>query len=250
MLPDVHEIGRCALFLDLDGTLAELADRPDDVVVAPQTLALLDALKSHCGHAIAIISGRDIEAIDRLLRPLVLPVAGVHGLRRRDAAGRLHIATLESVDMGPVVDALRTAVGDEPGLLVEEKAGAAALHYRLRPDCARRCREIAESIVRDHAELELLPGKMVYELRTGGADKGDVIEAFLKEEPFAGRRPVFAGDDTTDEVGFAIVNARGGVSIKVGACSSTLARFRAAGLHELHAWLGELARVDRKERIG
>jgi trehalose 6-phosphate phosphatase len=236
------------MFLDLDGTLAELADQPDGVVVAPETLALLDDLRKSCGHALAIISGRDIEVVDRILHPLALPVAGVHGLRRRDAEGRLHLASLEPVDMGPVVAALRAAVGGEPGLIVEEKTGAAALHYRLRPDCAQRCREIAEAVVRGHANLELLPGKMVYEIRTDGADKGDVIEAFMKEAPFAGRRPVFAGDDATDEVGFAIVNARGGVSIKVGPGSSTLARYRATTLHELHAWLAELARVDRIDR--
>lgn len=248
MLPDVREIGPYAIFLDLDGTLAELAEQPDAVVVAPETLRLLDALRTSCGHALAIISGRDIAVVDRLLHPLVLPVAGVHGLQRRDAAGRLHMASVEPVDIGPVVEALREAVGDEPGLIVEEKTGAAALHYRLRPDCEQRCRDIAEAIVRDRADLEILPGKMVFEIRTDGADKGDVIEAYLKEAPFAGRRPVFAGDDTTDEVGFAIVNARGGVSIKVGS-ATTLARFRAATPSELHSWLAELASVERKERV-
>jgi trehalose 6-phosphate phosphatase len=184
------------------------------------------------------------------LHPLVLPVAGVHGLQRRDAAGALHRAAVDPVDIASIVEALRAAIGAETGLLVEEKTGAVALHYRLRPDCAQRCREIAEAVVRGRSDIELLPGKMVYEIRTEGADKGDVIEAFLKEAPFAGRRPVFAGDDATDEVGFAIVNARGGVSIKVGACATTLARFRAATLHELHQWLGELARAGRKERVG
>jgi trehalose 6-phosphate phosphatase len=248
MLPDVREIGPYAIFLDFDGTLAELAERPDAVVVAPETLRLLDALSKSCGHALAIISGRDIAVVDRMLHPLVLPVAGVHGLQRRDAAGRLHKATVEPVDMRPIVEALRAALGGEPGLIVEEKTGAAALHYRSRPDCERRCRDIAETIVRGRSDLELLPGKMVFEIKTDGADKGDVIEAYLKEQPFAGRRPVFAGDDTTDEVGFAIVNARGGVSIKVGKSATTLARFRAATLQELHAWLAELASVENKER--
>ncbi|MBY6241783.1 trehalose-phosphatase [Methylosinus sp. Sm6] len=249
MLPDVREIGRSAVFLDLDGTLAELAERPEAVVVEPATIALLDALQESCGHALAIISGRDIAVVDRLLHPLVLPVAGVHGLQRRDAAGTLHSAAVEPVDIAPIIAALRAAVGEEPGLIVEAKTGAAALHYRLRPDCQKRCREIAETVVRGRNDIELLPGKMVYELRTEGADKGDVIEAFLKEAPFAGRRPVFAGDDSTDEVGFAIVNARGGVSIKVGACATTLARYRAPTLRELHQWLAELARVGREERV-
>lgn len=249
MLPDVAEIGPFAMFLDLDGTLAELAERPEAVVVAPETIELLDSLRRSCGHALAIISGRDIGVVDRLLHPLVLPVAGVHGLQRRDAAGAMHSAAVEPVDMTPIVAALRAAVGAEPGLLVEPKTGAVALHYRQRPECQSLCRDIAEHVVRGRSDVELLPGKMVFEIRTEGADKGDVIEAYLKEAPFAGRRPVFAGDDATDEVGFALVNARGGVSIKVGACATTLARYRAANLRELHGWLGELARAGREERI-
>lgn len=249
MLPDVAEIGPFAMFLDLDGTLAELAERPEAVVVAPETIELLDSLRRSCGHALAIISGRDIAVVDRLLHPLVLPVAGVHGLQRRDAAGALHGAAVEPVDMTPIVEALRAAVRAEPGLLVEAKTGAVALHYRQRPECQSLCRDIAEHVVLGRSDVELLPGKMVFEIRTEGADKGDVIEAYLKEAPFAGRRPVFAGDDATDEVGFALVNARGGVSIKVGACATTLARFRAATLGELHRWLGELARAGREERI-
>lgn len=246
MLPKVDDIGRFAIFLDFDGTIAELAERPDDVRVEPPTMRLLENLVEATEHALAIVSGRDIAVVDRMLHPLVLPVAGVHGLQRRDATGRLHGATA-AAELAPVIEELRVAVAGREGLLVELKTGAAALHYRLRPESKRFCREIVENIMRHRPDLELLEGKMVFEIKLGGADKGDVIEAFLAERPFVGRRPIFAGDDLTDEVGFAVVNARGGVSIKVGA-NATLARFRAADLHELHAWLDDLAREARKER--
>lgn len=248
MLPNVDDIGRFAIFLDFDGTVAELADRPDAVRVDAATLRLLEALAETADHALAVISGRDIDVVDRMLHPLVLPVAGVHGLQRRDAAGRLHSTASEPSELGSVVDAIREAIGGEPGALIETKTGAVALHYRLRPELERRCRDIVESIVRSRPDLELLRGKMVFEIRLHGSDKGDVIEAFLDEEPFIGRTPIFAGDDVTDEVGFAIVNARGGVSIKVGE-STTLARFRAANRGELHAWLTALTRAPRKERL-
>jgi trehalose 6-phosphate phosphatase len=248
MLPNVDNIGRFAVFLDLDGTVTDIAERPDEVRVDAPTLELLKALDRACGHALAVVSGRDIEMLDRMLHPLVLAAAGVHGLQRRDSAGGLHLAA-ESAELQSVVDAMKEAIGDEPGVVIESKRGAVALHYRQRPELEERCRRLVESIVRRRADLETLPGKMVFEIRLQGSDKGDVIEAFLREEPFVGRTPIFAGDDVTDEVGFAIVNSRGGLSIKVGG-NSTLARFRAADRHELHDWLTALARAPREERVG
>lgn len=247
MLPKVDDIGRFALFLDLDGTVAEIAERPEAVRVEESTIVLLGALRRAAGDALAVVSGRDIAVIDALLSPLRLPVAGVHGLQRRDAAGRLHRSGDACADLERVIRAIEADVVGDAGVIVERKTGAVALHYRLRPELEARCRAIAERAVRDHPELEVLPGKKVFEIRAQGGDKGDVIEAFLKEEPFRGRVPIFAGDDVTDEVGFGVVNARGGVSIKVGR-SATLAHYRAADLHELHRWLAELARVAEAER--
>jgi trehalose 6-phosphate phosphatase len=247
MLPSIENIDRFAIFLDVDGTLVEIADRPDSVRLEADTLRLLEALSVRTGRALAVVSGRDIAAVDRLLHPLVLPAAGVHGLQRRDAGGRLHKTRLDSLELEEAVKALEEQIGKERGVLIEPKTGAVALHYRLRPELEARCREIAETIVRNRPDLELMKGKMVYEMRLQGSDKGDVIEAFLREPPFRGRTPIFAGDDLTDEIGFAIVNAHGGISIKIGE-SSTLARFRAANVRELLSWLSELACAPRKER--
>lgn len=248
MLPSIEDIGPFAIFLDFDGTLVELADRPDAVRVDEATLALLEALRARADHALAVVSGRDIAVVDSMLRPLVLPVAGVHGLQRRDAAGRLHCVAFEACELASVALSLEEQIGGEPGVVIEIKTGAVALHYRQRPELELRCRQIVETMLRRRPDLELMHGKMVFEIRAQGSDKGDVIEAFLQEPPFRGRTPIFAGDDLTDEVGFAIVNARGGISIKIGE-SSTLARFRAASVHELHLWLAELSRAPGDEQV-
>ncbi|MBI1868035.1 MAG: trehalose-phosphatase [Methylocystis sp.] len=247
MSPIIEDIRHYAIFLDLDGTIVELSDRPDAVHVDASTLQLLKALRDKTNRALAVISGRDIDVIDRLLHPLVLPVAGVHGLRRRDATGALHPMAPERDDLASTAFLAEATIGKEPGIVVERKAGAVAVHFRLRPDLERRCRDIVEELLRRRPDLRLLPGKMVFEIALHGNDKGSAIAAFLKEPPFAGRTPIFAGDDITDEVGFSVVNACHGVSIKIGA-NSTAARHRIETVYEFLDWLGELAGAPRTER--
>jgi len=238
VLPAIDDIACCAVFLDLDGTIVELVEHPDAVRVEASTLQLLTRLRDKTGGALAVISGREIALIDLLLRPLVLPAAGVHGLQRRDAAGIVHHQNAS--DVRSVTSKLRKIIGEEAGIFIEQKPGAAALHYRLRPELERRCCEITEEIVRSRPDLRLVRGKMVFEILEKGAGKGSMIEAFLSEPPFLGRRPIFAGDDVTDESGFSAVNALGGWSIKVGA-NNTAALFRARDVDELRGWLSELA---------
>ncbi len=238
MLPIFEDLACCAIFLDLDGTIVELAEHPDAVRVEAATLRLLDELRDKSGGALAVISGREIAVIDRLLHPLVLPAAGVHGLQRRDAAGILHLC--ETSDILPVTMALRKIAAEEAGVFIEQKPGAVALHYRLRPDLERRYSTAVEVILRRRPDLRLVHGKMVFEIIQKGADKGSMINAFLAEPPFFGREPIFVGDDVTDEPGFAAVNARGGISIKVGA-SDSAARFRIRNVSELRDWLCKLA---------
>lgn len=246
MLPTIEDLMCCATFLDLDGTIVELVEHPDAVRVEASTLRLLDRLRDKSGGALAVISGREIAVIDRLLRPLTLSAAGVHGLQRRDAAGNFHLH--ETSDILPVTMALRKIAAEEAGVFIEQKPGAVALHYRLRPDLERRCSAAVEVILRRRPDLRLVHGKMVFEIIQKGADKGSVIDAFLAEPPFFGRMPIFVGDDVTDESGFAAVNARGGISIKVGA-SNTAARFRTRDISELHDWLCKLAGATFREAI-
>lgn len=246
MLPQVDDIDGYAIFLDLDGTIVEIVEHPDAVRVAPATLRLLEALRDKSQNAIAVISGRELAVIDRLLYPLVLPAAGVHGLERRDAAGVVHMS--EPLDLQPITFVLEKDIGGESGVVVERKPGAVALHYRLRPDLERRCWEIVTELVEQRADVRILRGKMVFEIIQKGLDKGDVINAFLSEPPFQGRIPVFAGDDVTDEAGFASVNRRGGLSIKVGA-QKTEARFRADNVRDLERWLWNLVIERCEDRV-
>lgn len=246
MLPKIGNIEDYAIFLDLDGTLVEIVDHPDAVDVDKSTIRLLEVLRERVGQALAVISGREIAVIDRLLRPLVLPAAGVHGLQRRDAAGRLHDA--DSSSIAPIAFVLEKSLAGEPGVVIERKPGAVALHYRLRPDLERRCCEIVEEAAGQRSDLRLLQGKMVFEIAQAGRDKGAVIEAFLSEPPFLGRTPIFAGDDVTDEAGFSAVNARDGLSIKIGGAKSA-ARFRANDVRQFHGWLCEIAGERCREPI-
>jgi trehalose 6-phosphate phosphatase len=234
------------MFLDLDGTIVDIVEHPDATRVKASTLRLLEKLSESFGRALAVISGRDIPVIDRLLHPLVLPVAGVHGLRRRDASGIVHAT--ETRDFKHITFVLEKIMGDEPGVVIERKPGAVAVHYRLRPDLERRCCEIVSEVMEQRPDLKLLHGKMVFEIAQAGADKGAVIGAFLSEAPFQGRAPIFAGDDVSDESGFCEVNAREGISIKVGQERSA-ARFHAANVQELEDWLHGLIRDDVGERL-
>jgi trehalose 6-phosphate phosphatase len=245
MLPPIDGLKGHAIFLDLDGTIVEIAEHPDAVSVHPATLGLLKALNDESNGALAVISGRELSAIDRLLYPLKLPAAGVHGLERRDAAGVLHASNTAEVQ--PISFVFEKVLGDESGVIIERKPGALALHYRLRPDLEQRCCEIVKEVVGQRKDLRLIHGKMVFEILQKGADKGSVINAFLEEPPFRGRVPIFAGDDVTDEPGFVAVNSQGGISIKVGG-QETDARFRAHDVRELESWLRKLLVGAERER--
>ncbi|MBE3024504.1 trehalose-phosphatase [Janthinobacterium sp. GW458P] len=203
-----------AVFLDFDGTLVDLAPTPDGVRVAPGVIEALALLAERHGGALALISGRPVAQIDAMLAPLVLPVAGVHGVERRGADGQFHVAA--TPDVAPVLARARVLAAIYPGLLVEQKRGAVALHYRLAPELEPLCLQEMTAAVQACPGVLLLHGKMVLEAKPAATDKGGAIAAFMQESPFAGRRPVFAGDDTTDEAGFAFVQQAGGQGVKVG----------------------------------
>jgi trehalose 6-phosphate phosphatase len=203
-----------ALFLDFDGTLVDLAPEPGAVVVPPGVVDTLTRLHTRLGGAVALISGRPIEQIDEFLQPLKLPVAGVHGAERRDAEGELTL--LSTHPLQRVEEVAAALAARFPRLRVETKRGSLAIHYRQAPELELVCLQAMEAAVDASPGLTLLRGKMVVEAKPGGASKGNAIEAFMNEAPFAGRVPVFAGDDYTDEVGFATVQRLHGVAIKVG----------------------------------
>jgi trehalose 6-phosphate phosphatase len=203
-----------ALFLDFDGTLVDLASEPGGVLVSPALIEALQRLQQESGGAIAIVSGRPMDELDHFLKPLRLPLAGVHGAERRTADG--------SVVQQPVPDASHLqqrlqAFADSHGLLMERKRGAVALHYRHQPHLESLCIETMSAALQQEPGFSMLRGKMVVEAKPH-INKGDAIAAFMREAPFRGRRPVFIGDDVTDEAGFAWVQSEvaKGLGIKVG----------------------------------
>lgn len=215
-------LARTAFFFDFDGTLVDLAPTPDAIQVPPDVPVLVDALRQLSHGAVAIVSGRGIDSIDAYLNLPGLPVAGLHGAERRDANGDTQRIGFDDPRLLRIERELAALVDRHPGMLLEIKGAALALHFRNAPEREGVARAAAERLVADYADAYVLqPGKMVFEIKPKGVDKGRAVAAFLNEPPFAGRMPVFAGDDLTDEQGFAVANANGGLSIKVGAGDTT-----------------------------
>lgn len=223
-----------AVFLDFDGTLVDLAATPDAVVVAPGLIQVLASLADRLQGRLAIVSGRPIAQIDAMLAPLKLPVAGVHGAERRDYNGQLHIATAPSLEGALLI--LRALVMAHDGLLLEEKRGALALHYRLAPGLRPQCEAAMAAALAAAPGTVLLHGKMVLELKPAATNKGSAVAEFLQEAPFKGYKPVFVGDDTTDEAGIAYAQQLGGIGVKIGAGPSA-AQARLVSPQALHALL-------------
>jgi len=206
----------CALFLDFDGTLVDIAPEPGAVVVPCSLVPTLSSLQGYLAGAVAVVSGRPIREIDQYLSPLQLPVAGVHGAERRSAEGDLDPLPVSSPSLEEVDRAATGLAQRHPELLVERKSASLALHYRRAPQYEQLCLDVMEQAVEQSPGLVLLRGKMVVEAKPGGVSKGSAIEAFLREPPFVGRTPVFVGDDVTDEIGFSTVQRLGGLGVKVG----------------------------------
>jgi trehalose 6-phosphate phosphatase len=234
--PQLLQLGETALFLDLDGTLAPIAARPQDVGPDPRRTSLLERLALKLDGRLAVVSGRTLADVDRILEGRVTAVAAVHGLVLRDPDGMIH-ATPPHPDLAAATEGFRAFVARDPGLIVEEKDGlSVALHFRQASRHAQAARACARALAA-RTGLTLQEGAMVEELRTPGARKGDSVRAFMAKPPFVGAAPVFAGDDVTDEDGFEAAQALGGVGVRVGAPRPTAARFELIGVEAALAWL-------------
>lgn len=233
-----------AFFLDIDGTLLEIADTPSGVRVDAELVDMIRRLHACSGGAVALISGRRVADIDALFPGLRLPLAGQHGLERRDAAGGIHTHPPEGVDWPWLKALVKGTFSTSQGLLVEDKGLTLAVHFRLNPAEEGRVTAALARIVADAgAAVSLQPGKCVLEVKPSGRDKGTAIAEFMAEPPFRGRRPVFIGDDVTDEYGFRMVNEMGGDSVKVGG-GDTAARWRMADVAAVRAWLARILDGD------
>lgn len=225
---------RHALFLDFDGTLTDIAAQPHAVQVPAGLADTLAALERLLDGALAIVTGRLQSDIDGFLALPQLALASEHGAEFRLAGER--VSAVEPPELGPVLQAAEQLAARHAGLLVEPKRAGVALHFRQAPELGQLCRDTLLTAMQGLAELELLSGKCVYEVKPAGVHKGQAITAFMRRPPFAGRVPLFAGDDVTDEAGFAAVMALGGAAIKVGD-GDTQALYRCPSPAELLAWL-------------
>lgn len=226
-----------AYFLDMDGTLLELAETPEGIHVDAALLDLLERLFVTCGGAVALISGRTLADLDRRLGHAMMPRAGQHGLERRDAAGRLRRHAAPPAAKQTIYQALQPVVGKHPGLLLEDKGLTLALHYRGAPQLASYVHRLMRRLASEAGGgLQLQCGKRVVEAKPAGIDKGSAIIEYLAEPPFNRRRPVYIGDDLNDEYGFAAVNGIDGISIKVGT-GRTCASYRLPDVAAVRRWL-------------
>ena len=214
-----------AFFFDFDGTLVAIAPRPDLVAVEPPVREVLDGLVAKFDGAVAVVTGRPLNVVDGFLAPTRLATAAEHGSIRRDASGTLHVDEGDAEAVAAAYAMLQPLAEEHGGLILERKRTSIALHYRQRPDTAATCEEAVRDVVAKNPGLVILPGKMVFELKPKGIDKGEAVRAFLGEAPFQDRTPIFMGDDVTDEHAFEVVNAGGGLSIKVDD-GDTVARYR------------------------
>jgi trehalose 6-phosphate phosphatase len=230
---------RRALFLDVDGTLLRIALGPRAVIVPARTrLALQTAVAREAG-AVALVSGRTVAELDSLFAPMRLPAIGVHGLEWRDAAGRPGAVQAAPGMLDAARQHLARLVAAYPARLeLEDKGRALAVHFRLAPHMEPRVRALMQELASAaQPRLHLHAGKYYLELRTARDARRRAIEEFMQAAPFAGRMPVFVGDDDTDEQGFEAVNDMGGLSIHVGHRPGTAARWQFANVNAVLHWL-------------
>jgi trehalose 6-phosphate phosphatase len=235
------------LFLDVDGTLIELTDSPGHTFADPELKALLSQVAERLGGALALVSGRSIHSLDAMFDPLRPPVAGLHGVERRKASGAMHGASFTDAQLNPVRVAVTALVEAHPGTLFEDKGRTIAVHYRAAPQCESAFRQALLAMVKPlGSNYHIQEGNMVLEIKPRGFSKAGAIKAFMKEPPFSGRRPVFVGDDLTDQDGFRVVEDQGGLSIAVG--ERVHGQYRLENAAAVRLWLQSISALHDTHR--
>jgi trehalose 6-phosphate phosphatase len=235
------------LFLDVDGTLIEVTDTPSQSRADPQIKSLLQEVAERLGGAVALVSGRKIETLDQLFAPLKLPAAGLHGVERRKMGGAVQGASFVDSQLDRARSAITALVEAHPGTLFEDKDRTLAVHFRMAPQFEEIMRQSMIDIAKPlGTNYHIQSGKMLFEIKPRGFSKATAIKAFMHESPFSGRRPVFAGDDLTDQDGFAIVEAHGGISIGVG--DRVRGQYYLESVAAVRSWLEGIAALHDSHR--
>lgn len=234
-LPPEQLLEQASLFLDFDGTIVEIASRPDVVKVEMRLQRLMSALSTRLKDRIAIVSGRSARQIRDMFGEPAFAISGSHGIELHWPDGRI-VTGSPGNQHNSVLAEVGALEREHPGIIVEEKPFGVALHYRLAPDMENECWQLARRIAA-RTGYSLQAGKMVVELISVGANKGIAVATFMRQTPMSGTRPVFIGDDDTDESGFLMSKQLGGVGILVGTPRSTAATFGLANVDETLRWL-------------
>jgi trehalose 6-phosphate phosphatase len=238
------DLGRFAILLDVDGTILDLAPTPREVFVSSELRNTLQILLERTGCALALVSGRPIKELDLLFAPLRLPIAGGHGAEVRPTpTGKVDRGKARKLPAA-LKRELATIAAAGPGIILEDKEYSLAIHYRLAPEKEAIVRDAVLAICEaEKAAVEILPGKAVFEIKSAGFDKGTAVRQLMRNKPFKGRRPIFVGDDTTDEAALAVMPEFDGIGISVGrripgvsVCFDTPTHVR--------AWLDELSQLE------
>jgi len=235
--PPDFRMGDWSLFLDIDGTLLEHAPHPDAVAVDAGLRDLLTTLQGNLGGALAFVTGRSVAAVDRLFVPLELPVAGLYGLEHRLEPGGPVDPAGEPADIAALADEIEAEFAGH-AVHIERKGPILAIHTRAAPHLLARSIELVEQALARLPGYHVLPGNAGVELMPLEAVKGAAIRRFMGTTPFCGRRPVFLGDDTSDESGFETINDAGGISIRVRPTGETGAGYAIADVAGVLEWLG------------
>lgn len=234
-LPQASE--RWALFLDVDGTLLDFHDDPAGVAVSPDLFALLRDLYTKLDGALALVSGRGVDDLDRLFGHPGWAMAGLHGLQLRGADGVRRDQPIEPAARDLLQQRAEALVATLTDIQLEDKGIAIALHCRRSPEQYEVMREAARQLVEGIEGYELQAGNLVMEIKPAGMDKGKALDTLLPSAPFAGRRPVYVGDDLTDEHALDAARRAGGFGIRVGDRTPTAAQFTLPSPAAVQHWL-------------
>jgi len=226
-----------ALFLDVDGTLLEFAETPDQVEVPHGLIDILGAAHGFLGGALALVSGRPLADLDRLFAPLRLPAAGQHGAELRAMASGVVVKAPTPPGLVEMIAGLRRFAASRHGVLVEDKNASVAIHFKRAPQYRDEIEKFTRSIAAGDDSMEILEAVMAFDVKPRSVDKGRAVAWFMRHPPFAGRVPVFVGDDRTDEDGFAAAAERAGHAIQVGTARPRVAAWHVPAPADVRRWL-------------